>query len=647
MAMRLYPDPDAAGRDYIEFPLGWDNVNTLAKIPLGAMQKCDNMEYRDSVLARRRPFVAKSSVDFTTPGVFQGRQEYIDSAGTSRILHAHNNGTIKEFVSAESSVDRVTGLTAEKKVRFASMNNACFAVNGSESLRRADGTTWRIGGAPIPPTSLVLSAGSGTNMAAGDYYFIVVSVVESAGTAILKSDWLGPTKITLGAIGAVKVDWTATTDTRATHYYIYRTLANVGSPFYYDGKVAVGTETYNANTADASMSETLADNQNRNGQAPIGSIVTESGERLVIANLSTGSNQFHVSVIATNNYEMEYFPSDGIHLISAPGKGPITAVIGLGIKDEASNRRDLFISQRESCYILRGTDPNTELETISGNMGALNPDAVIQWGRFLFIVSMRGLEFYGPAGEPQIISDKVQNFFEGGGPLSLGGINGEQYIYLHVWENKLLITNRDDTSKTWGNKTLVMDLEAFNPYDPDPANTARFTVWDGPGMAFYLPLQNRELVLFDNQNLKMLKRGSSTDTQDLIGSTATNITALIWSGALMAEILMTRKTPCRCNVYHISDSDTTFRLEADYGNQWFQATLPQIINYMDWDKVWDKRWSRGDSWQSTLSLTCGTRPFVGRLFQMKLTINHSDYDYMFIGLTVFFKSQKAITLGTI
>lgn len=582
-------------------------------------------------MARRRPFVAKSNVDFSAL-VFEGVHEYLDEEDTQRILFATSDGKIKEFVDADTNADRVTGLSTNKRTRFASINNVCFAVNGTDALQRGDATTWRIGGAPVIVANVSLVSGAGSNMGAGTYRYIVLSVIEVSGVGAVFSDWSDIQEITLGGAGSVDLTWDATADGRVTHYYIYRTKAGLGTPFFYDGKIAVGTEAFSSNTSDADLSEQFADILAINGTAPIGEIIASSNKRLIIGKLSGKEDAVHLSRIATNKYQMESFPDDGVHEFTLPGQGPVTAVIGLGLKDEDTNRNDLFLAQRESCYVLRDTDPLNPLDPISGSVGVLNPECVVQWGRYLFFLSLRGLEFLGPSGSPIVISEYIQPIFEGGGPLDLTGITNEDYLTMTIHENSLYITLQDSAGFTWANKVVKMDLEWFDPLNPTPEVTARFVIWEnGPGYSLFLPTSDRELILFDNQNGRILKRATGTERQDLIGSTLTDVNSSFWSGALMGEIMAERKGLRYINCFAITDKNFNLLVEADFSNTKADMDMPIESSIRDWDKEWDKEWSKSQRWIST-------RPFprrcVGQFFQFKFNINNESTDFIFIGMTI-------------
>ena len=602
-------------------------------MPVGSMQKAQNCEYNWGTLGRRKAIKAKSDVDFESAGVFQGLHEYIDADGTSRILHAHNDGTIKEFVSNLSSTDRVTGLTTGQKVNFTTILGAAFACNSSDALRRGDGATWRVGGAPPKLTLNSVVAGAGSNMAAGDYQCMVVAVIEEGGTAILQSDWSNIVTLTLAAAGSALYSWTATTDARVTHYYVYRT-ENVGGPMYFAGKVAVGTTTLDSNLSDDDLIlNDISDPQFQNGEAPIASIPITAGGRLCLLKLDGKPNSFHISALPESIYDTEYFPTDGRHEIRLPSRGVITAGSPIGVKDEDSNRNDLLIAQEGNIYVLRGTDPLSDLELIASNTGVIGQGAIVQWKRGVFFVSRKGLEWYDGKGDPQLISQQVNPYFEGGGPQSLNGLEGEQFVQMEIQGNRLVVCFRDDSSASWGNKALVLDLEAFEGSNP----LIRYTTWYQTDLGFAIPhlRDNGEFLLADNENFRLLFRDeTSTDQRDVIDNVLTNIECEVWSGGLLTEMMNARKTMQRVNVFQVSDSDTKLRVVMDQNGTELEYDLAQNINVEDWDEVWDEVWTNGDKWKAGASVS---RELTGNFCYLKHIQTNSSFVWTLSGISLIYR----------
>ncbi len=626
--MRTYPDPRSFAQDFFDFPRGENSVDTLLKMPAlkGHAQNLQNMEYHQDTLKRRAPFVAKSTLDFTAQGVFQGAHEYIAADDTQYILTGHNIGSVKRFAAAASSPDVITGLTAGNRIRFESMNGAAFVANGVDTNRRIDGTAARIAGAPAKLGTIGIAKVAGA--LTGTWQWVVVTCIKFGGVNILRSDW-SPILLDSLAAQQANLSWTASADTRTTGgysvvYEVYRSRNGVGGPYYLIAETAVNS--FSDNVADTALTATTIAPLRSYGIMPVFKAVATSGARLVGVKASD-PKVLSLSNIATDDYLMETFPADGRHEIIAPSNGPITALIGFGVKDEGDNRSDLFFSQPGSCYVLRGTDPFNTPETISGEKGVVGFEAVCQHGQYLFFMSSRReIEFYGPYGL-RTISGKVDTYFKGGGPRNLGGLAGNQYVQLRVWSNFLLVLFRDDSSRTWGNKCLVMDLDAFDP--ANPKQSARFTPWVGPGFGMAIPCRDGELVLIDNQNLRMLKRG--TGAYDSIAGAAAKIDAYIWSGAILGEYITFWKSVMSLNILSISDKDADGILESDYNYVDERFPIVQNLTTKDWDKAWDKSWNSSPQWSAFVPIS---RDMVGRMFQLKIRVFNESAEFVYIGTSV-------------
>jgi hypothetical protein len=434
------------------------------------------------------------------------------------------------------------------------------------------------------------------------------------------------------------LNWLASADARVNWYRIYRTKKGLGEPFFlvYEANALTTTD----NTPDTSLSEQRAKPLGQNGVMPVAAVIAKSGQRLVFGRLSTNSKGVAVSIVSTNDYEMEYFPNDTIYRFSLPGNGPLTACFPIGNKDEDDNANDTFFAQPTACYILRETDPKRGLETISREVGCRNPDAVAQWGRYLFWMSNRGLEFLGPQGSPIMVSRFVNPFFVGGGPLSLTGINGNQHVHLKAAGNKLLIAFRNDSTKTAGNLTLALDLDAFDPLNPTNPNTTRFVMWDGPGMAFYVEGQSGELYLFDNENHRLLERGSGA--RDTIAGAPTDIRAEWWTGALVSELLTFRKCFRSVNLFQVSDADTVATFETDYNYRDARnVTVPMNATAREWDKTWNKTWESSPRWKGCIPLP---HRLSGQHLVVKNKAQNNGTDYILIGINTNYSMVKQRTV---
>jgi hypothetical protein len=148
-------------------------------------------------------------------------------------------------------------------------------------------------------------------------------------------------------------------------------------------------------------------------------------------------------------------------------------------------------------------------------------------------------------------------------------------------------------------------------------------------MFTYLALQDRELVLFDNQNTRMLKRSVSVSvSQDVIAGVNTKIKAKMYSGGILGEQFQSRKRITTVNVWQICDSDTTLIIEADYNHKDATKTLTPNTTEELWDKIWDKSWGGSARWLNCASIP---RRVIGSFFQVKIEIENVATDYVFIG----------------
>lgn len=654
--LRRYPDPRNA--PWYEMPAGVDIMNTLLKIRSGFAQKLDNFEYSPDTLKRRRAFVklrlgsgSDLTTDYTSSGYFQFGHEYVDSSGAARLLHAHADGTIKELDrTAGTDTNRVTGLTASQPVRFETFMGACIATNGINTPKRADDSTWRDFGAPAPVTGLN-SASLAAGALTGTYQWVVVPCIQVGGITVVRGNWSNILSTTLAA-QRNNLAWTASSDTRVNAYEIYRSFANLGYPFYLESTVTgISTVTYQSNTTDAALSGQVADESGRNGATPIAKYVTSAGKRVVFGNIVDAtdldaSKTAWMSIISTNRYECEYFPNDKTYRIRLPGKGDLTCIKGIGASTGQESGSDLFLAQEGSCYLLSRTDPLNPLQSISNEVGCINNEACAQWGKYLFFVSRRGLEFLGSTGAPILISENIRAIFNGGGEVGYNGNQGNQYLTLTVADQLLLITTRQDSGKIWGDTVAVLDLSAFSPYQTqtsDPKSSARFTIWNGCGFSFFLWTRDRNLILFDNQNYRILQGGAGA--YDAIAGVNTQIDANIWSGQMLGDSPEKRKTLSYLNLLVVSDNNINARFDGDYGavsSSQTATTVAPTFTPRAWDKLWDKTWYGNTSFGSSRALP---RALTATVFQFKLQVKNASAIFSFIGLVLHYRSVMSRVFG--
>lgn len=633
--MRQYPDPQS-GTDFARWPFGANVQDDVAVMDSRYAQKMDNMEYRKGTPWRRRPFTAKSTEVFV--GQATDAIEYVDATGQARILWGSTDGTIREWTGASTHADRVSTLTAGKTASIMQMLGAAFHQNGEDRPKRGDGTTWREAGAPSVAGTLALGAPIAGALT-GNYIWMVTACIHDGTLVILESDHGNYMQAVLAA-QQQPLTWGASSDSRVNWYRLYRTQDGQGTPFFLiqEGNILGATD----NTRDVNLSEQVSAPLSRNGRMPVSRILAQAGGRAVCTGLVNASDPnagraVHVSIVATNRYEMEYFPSDDVHKFYLPGTGDVTAAIGYSVKDEDLAAKDLFLSQSNACYILRGADPFGVLEPISFTKGVLGKKAVVQWRRFLFFVSREGLEFLGPEGDPILISPHVNPYFLGGGPLNLAGNVGDEYITLEIHENRLLITLRDQGGLVWGNKALVLDLERFNPYNPKAWEEAFYTVWwvNGAGMAFFLSLRDGGLLCFDNQNRRILQRGPA-GAYDSANGVDVLIRALLWTSGLMAEFMTVLKVLRHINALFLSEENISMDLVFD--QTIISVQNKTVLRATEWDRVWDRAWVDGSAFLSTIYLP---RNAKGRMVQVRIKCENKSRDFVFSGITLFYSAVKA------
>lgn len=658
--LRRFPDPRVA--PWYEMPNGVNIMDTMMKIAPGFAQKLDNMEYSPNTLRRRRPFInlrlfsgADLNTDYSAMGAAQMGHEYIDSSGNARLLHARANGTIQELDrTAGTDTARVSGLTASKTVRFESFMGACVAANGVDAPQRADDDTWRTFGAPAAVAGLN-SASLAAGALTGDYQWIVVPCIQVGGITVVRGDWSNILRTTL-ATQKNNLAWTASPDTRVNAYEIYRSFAGLGYPYYLEGTVTGRTTvTFASNTTDAALSGQVADEPGRDGPAPIAKYVASAGKRVVFGSVvdamdPDASKTAWISIIATNRYECEYFPNDKTYRIRLPGKGDLTCIRGIGTSEGQESGSDLFLAQEGSCYLLPQADPTQALQVISNEVGVINQEACAQWGKYLFFISRRGLEFLGATGEPILISTNVQALFNGGGELGYNGNQGAQYLTITVADQILLITTRQDSGKTWGDTVLTLDLSSFRPNPimtgsgvADPRSSARFTIWTGCGFSFFVWTRDRTLILFDNQNARILQGGAGA--YDYIAGAQTQINANIWSGQVLGESPEQRKTLCYLNLMILSDGPVSPRFDGDYGAVSSAASVSAAAPAATpraWNKAWDKTWYGSLQYAASKSLP---RTLTASVFQFKLQIQNDSATFTFIGFVLSYRSVMSRVVG--
>jgi hypothetical protein len=602
-----------------------------------------DLYYKKDTLIKRYPFTRYSTEDWSSEAPFKGLTEYIDTDNNKRLLFATQIGKIHEYLTASSSVERVSGLTVGQDVFFSSILGRVVAVNGSDAPKVGDKTSWREFGA-LPAVSTLAVTPSGSGSFTGTWLHIVVPVKEiDSDTAEIYADWSNIITSIASANSQFDLTWTDVVDSRINKYWVFRTQIGVQGPFYRVARVNTGVQAYTDTTTDANLEVIKAPLSGRWGQAPTGKFCAFSGSRLAMANFSSEENAVHVTMRVNNTYDCEGFPISD-HKIYIPGDGPITGIAGIGDRGNESNRTNhLFIGQLKSCYLLPETDPKQKLIEISGEIGLINNRAIVQHGSYIFWVDGRkGLVFWKIGMDaPWVITDKIKPIFLGGGNQSLTENQADSDITLSIYEDQLLITVRDDSSKNGCNKIYLMDLNSFIPDDESTARkTARFTgPWEGPGFALMLELSDKTLLSFDNENEEILHH-DSTATKDYIKGESINVKPRILTGPFLNTVLSPVKHVNYFYLYHYSESVPSVQLIGEYGTTQTPVIVTPITYGFLWDDItWDDIEWLEPTWQAEGPVDWNAR---GKWFQLDINKDDSDIGYAFFGFALKYETFEGI-----
>lgn len=624
----------------VDLSKGEDVSSDIALIPYGYSQRLENLEYIGGNLRRRPPFV-DYNVN-TLSGDSSNIAEY-----NGGIISTNLDGSIQEVPTSGAVVNRVTGLTASKRGSLSQLSGAIFHQNGTDSPRRGDGAAWRIAG--VPPVTVLTGGAKSAGALTGNWAWIVTACVKDAtlGVVILESDWSNIVTDTL-ATQQKAFTWTASADARVNWYRLYRVKEGQGGPYYlvYEANAT----SYTDNTLDSALSAQLADDIGLNGEMPKSYYLTACGQRLVCAKLVSSATDpqaesaFWLSRVDTSGFKMEAYPRDGLHKIYLPGKGPLTCAYPYSIKDEFQNAKDLFVSQANSCYILRRAEPNGVLETVSTEIGVIGPDAIVQWSRYLFFISRQGLIFYSPEYGPILVSKQINPKFLGGGTLMLANYNKPEYYKMAVDGNRLLIAYTTKTGITNADKLIVMDLERFNPNSP--VKTAHFTTWSvtGAELSQLARTESSGLYICDNVGRRIMKIDTGV-TQDKINNVSTIIKVYYEGGGLLGGNFMVWKTLNRLNVLQVTDKSTKVTLSFDYGRRGSQEiNLDPVTVAVDWDKDWDKIWGNAYSFIASKSLNPRNS---GYILQVKIRLEEAATVYGLFGYSFALTTNNRKNVGKI
>lgn len=616
-----------------------------------------NMLYIRDSLVQRKPFRPYSTQDFATPGRFRGAHDYKAPAANARLLFYTNDGAIREYVDASSNTARVSSLATSVEGSFATVYDAVVFCNGSDTPRIGRGTTWRTLGSPAAVSTLAVGTTGAAGIAAGTYLHIVIPVIDVGGVAVVFADWSNIVRTVIGAaVTSFDLTWTDIVDSRITRYLVFRTEAG-GTDFRSLGAVNAGVGAFTDNFADTSLPVTVSGGVSRPspqyswGTAPVASLVTFCGTRLVFGALSGFENAIKLSRKAGNAYEAEGFPANDSTLIRMPKDGNVTALIPVGSLDPSGRQNDLFIAQETACYLLSETNPDYPLSVISESLGCIARHAWVKDGSWLFFQSQRGVEFWPGSGRDlYLISDQVQPIFSGGGNQSLTANQSADDIRYEVHDNQLWITVRDSGSVTGPNKAYCLDLlkfrREFNPQNP--SYSARFTgpmdndEPDATHLGFGLLLRRIDgtLINFDNQNNRILFY-DKTGSQDSIDATNTDMPVRIEQTGLFREAPSMQKMLLSAHVYAFTNSQLALTVEGEFGRVLSQATVePNAYDFPWTDIVWtDIDWDY-ETWFQDIAFEF--MDVVGKWFRYRFEKTDSEVNLAFFGHETYYDTFEQI-----
>lgn len=652
--LKIYPNP-AAGPAEVRLKNGLNLNDNLLEMDREDAALLKNMVWSRNTLQRRKGFQRYSTESWSAITRWRGGTEFVDRWGNHRLLLATDTGKIVERQSTTAHADVVTGLSTLQEVHFAPAFGSLFTSNSQDASKRIDGgsvagtpCTQRTMGPPVPITGVAVNAGAAGNPN-GTYIGIVTAVREESGVKVLESDWSNLATKAL-ALQQRVYTWTATADSRVTHYYIYGTDAT-GSVFYYLGKVTVGTLTYTDNALDtAIVSNRPAPLQFRNGVPPVAKYIVASGGRLVLLNLSTAQNGFHCGIAGSDSFTVENFPiydpvnlkfyQGGNHLVTCPGHGEIKAGRAIGETGERSARaNNLWVAQETSCYILPDSNPNNPLQEISSQIGCIGARAHAQYGQGIFFQSRRGVEFWPGNGKViYLVSDQISTVFTGGGPLNLTANQADTDITYAVDGDTLLVTVKDDSTKACANKVYCLDLIKFMKDFNGAAGVAAVQgqtygrwagPWQGNGYGYFIPLSDRSLILLDDQDITMLYR-HATSYQDWVAGANSTASIRIMGGPVMKEFKMARNKLHFLDLFAFSNTNSSLRLIAENGAyDQSDITIEAITYAFNWaDITWTDLTWQYNTWHAEVCLPWSA---VGAFFQLDITNTDATGDFVFYG----------------
>lgn len=305
-----------------------------------------------------------------------------------------------------------------------------FVVNGLSSIR-VYGSTVAIWGIAAPADAPVAAAGALTGLTGT--YSAKYTYARKVGTVVVteSNPSAASNSVTL-ANGSLSVTVTAPTDSQVTHIRLYRTLVG-GSIYYHDKDVAVGTTTFDTNTADGSLSVEVETDHDR----PPG------GMAIVIGPLYNGllfgavGNRLYWS----KPQQPEYWPATQYVEVGSIQE-PIVALVDYAGQLHAATKARLWFVQ--------GTGGDLFLPIpLAAVTGALNAYGVLPVeGHGIFHIGRDGIYVFSGGKDSKFTQNALEPIFRGetaGGVPAVSGIESAwlwQYsdrIYFHYGSGSVIV----------------------------------------------------------------------------------------------------------------------------------------------------------------------------------------------------------------
>ena len=360
--------------------------------------------------------------------VEQGGNRYA-FAGTS--IYRNESSIASSLTNAQWSAIRYN--------QFNDTDQQIFALNGTDR-KRINGTTvaeWGIAAPTVVPTVAVgVGTGlTGAYLAKYTYCRKVGSVVvsESNPSAASASQTL--------ANQALRVTWTASSDTQVTHVRVYRTLTG-GLIYNHDQDVAIGTTTVDTNTADSALGDPVEIDHDR---PPLGSFVigpTFDGMCFII---------FNNFLYYCKARQPEYWPSASNIEIGPPQAPGRCAVIFNG---------QVFVLTKNEIVNIIGTGDGTflpiSMKARTGAQGIFGAYSVAGYG--IFHTGQDGVYLFAGGQDKNFTDSAFAPIFRGETVQGLPGVSEMGTAWLHAY-GKNLYFGYTSTGNSYPSNVLVLNID--------------------------------------------------------------------------------------------------------------------------------------------------------------------------------------------